>query len=245
MGALDATPGHAPSLLARALFCALSDSRKPDIRYYGRKSMPTEKKVAQVAELKGRIERAEIAIAASYQRVNVAQQIELRRAIREAGGEMRVVKNTLLKIAATDAGLEQFAQLADGPTAIVFGYEEPVAPARAVANYLKENDESAFKIRSAIVGGELVDAAYVEDLATVPPRDELLSRIAGGLVGKLRELMMLIDATPRELANLLEARANQLEDTTDSSDTTDSDSTDNETPSDEEVVEVSNESEAD
>ncbi len=210
--------------------------------------MPTEKKVAQVAELKDQIERAEIAIATSYQRVNVAQQIELRRAIREAGGEMRVVKNTLLKIAATDAGLEQFGQLADGPTAIVFGYEEPVAPARAIATYLKENDESAFKIRSAIVGGELVDAAYVEDLATVPPRDELLSRIAGGLVGKLRELMMLIDVTPREFVSLLEARANQLEDGANSSDTTDSDSAANEAPQDEEVVdedEVSNESETD
>ena len=174
--------------------------------------MPTAKKVQQVAELKDRIGRAEIAIATSYQHVAVAEQVALRRVIREAGAEMRVVKNTLWKLAAADAGLEQFAELVDGPTAVVFGYEEPVAPARALATYLREHAGSSFEIRRAIVDGELVDAAYVEDLATVPPRDELLARIAGGLVGKIRELMQLLDATTREFAGLVEARASQLED---------------------------------
>jgi len=67
------------------------------------------------------------------------------------------------------------------------------------------------EIRSAVVSGEVVDAAYVRDLATVPPREELLARIAGGLVGKVRELMMLLDATTRDFAGLIEARAAQLE----------------------------------
>jgi len=173
--------------------------------------MPTERKIQQVAELKDQIGRAEIAIAASYQGTSVAEQVALRQAIREVGAEMRVVKNTLLKIAATDAGLEQFGELADGPTAVVFGYDEPVAPARAITDYLKANDSSAVVIRRAVVGGELVDEAYVRDLATVPPREELLARIAGGLVGQIRELMGLLDATTREFAGLVEARAAQLE----------------------------------
>jgi large subunit ribosomal protein L10 len=173
--------------------------------------MPTERKIAQVADLKELISRAEIAIATSYQGTSVAEQVALRAAIREVGAEMRVVKNTLLKIAAADAGLEQFGSLADGPTAIVFGYGEPVGPARALANYLKEHADSAVEIRQAVVSGELVDAAYVKDLATVPPREELLARIAGGLFAKVRELMMLLDGTTREFAGLLEARATQLE----------------------------------
>ena len=173
--------------------------------------MPTAKKIEQVAELKDRISRAEIAIAASYQGTSVAEQVALRQAIREVGGEMRVVKNTLLKIAAADAGLEQFAELADGPTAVVFGYDEPVAPARALVTYLREHDNSAVEIRRAVVNGELVDAAYVRDLATVPPREELLARIAGGLVAKIRELMMLLDGTTREFAGLVAARVTQLE----------------------------------
>ena len=65
--------------------------------------------------------------------------------------------------------------------------------------------------QNASVSGEVVEAAYVHDLATVPPRDELLSRIAGGLVGKVRELMMLLDGTTREFAGLIEARAAQME----------------------------------
>jgi large subunit ribosomal protein L10 len=66
-------------------------------------------------------------------------------------------------------------------------------------------------IRRAVVNGAVVDAAYVQDLATVPPRDELLARIAGSLVAKVRELMMLLEATTREFAGLVEARAAQLE----------------------------------
>lgn len=174
--------------------------------------MPAAKKIEQVADLKDRIGRAEIAIATSYQGTTVAEQVALRRAISDAGAEMRVVKNTLLKIAASDAGLEQFGELADGPTAVVFGYDELVAPARALATYLKDNADSAVVIRRGVVNGELVDAAYIEDLATVPPRDELLARIAGGLVAQIRELMMLLDATTREFAGLVEARATQLED---------------------------------
>lgn len=173
--------------------------------------MPTERKIQQVAELKDQIGRAEIAIATSYQGTSVAEQVALRQAIREVGAEMRVVKNTLLKIAAADAGLEQFGELADGPTAVVFGYDEPVGPARALTAYLNDNDESAVEIRRAVVSGELVDEAYVRDLATVPPREELLARIAGGLVGQIRELMGLLDATTREFAGLVEARAAQLE----------------------------------
>jgi large subunit ribosomal protein L10 len=173
--------------------------------------MPTPKKIEQVAELKDRISRAEIAIAASYQGISVADQVALRSALREANAEMRVVKNTLLKIAAKDAGLEQFGELADGPTAVVFGFDDLVAPARALDQYIKDNAGTAVEIRRAVVSGEVVDAAYVRDLASVPPREELLSRIAGGLVGKVRELMMLLDGTTREFAGLLEARAVQME----------------------------------
>ena len=93
----------------------------------------------------------------------------------------------------------------------MFGFDDLVAPARALVDYIKANAGTAVKIRRAVVSGEVVDAAYVMDLATVPSREELLSRIAGGLVGKVRELMMLLDGTTREFAGLLEARAVQIE----------------------------------
>lgn len=173
--------------------------------------MPTERKVAQVAEIKQLLSDAEVAIATSFQHMPVHEQVELRKALADAGVQLRVVKNTLLRIAAVEAGREEFTSLIDGPTALVVGTDDPVAAARAVVNYTTDHRDTAFQFRNAVVGGTVVDVDYVRDLATVPPREELLARIAGGLTGKLIEFMGLIEATTREFAGLVEARASQLE----------------------------------
>ncbi len=173
--------------------------------------MPTERKIALVQELSELISDAEIAIATSYQGIGVADQTELRSAMREADVRFRVVKNTLLLLAADDAGLQQFRQLADGPTALVVGTGEPVTAARVINDYINAHPGTPVAIRNAIVSGELVDAGYVQGLATVPPRDELLARIAGGLVGQVTQLLGLLQGTTRNFAALVEARAQQLE----------------------------------
>ncbi len=173
--------------------------------------MPTERKVQLVQEIKDLISGAEIAIATSYQGVSVAEQTRLRTALSDVGVQFRVVKNTLLIRASQEAGLQQFGQLAAGPTALVVGAGEPVAAARAINSYIVTHPGTPIAIRNAVVGGELVDAAYVQDLATVPPRDELIARIAGGLVGQIVQLAGLVQATTRNFAGLIEARAKQLE----------------------------------
>lgn len=173
--------------------------------------MPTERKIAQVAELKELIEASEIAIATNYQGMPVTEQTLLRRQLNEVGVTLRIVKNTLLLRAASEAGREQFAQLADGPTALVTHPDDPVAAARAVATWTREHQGTTLTVRNAVIGDEVVDAAYVGDLATVPPRDELLGRLAGGLTGKVTELVMLLQASTRDLAGLIDARAQQLE----------------------------------
>lgn len=173
--------------------------------------MPTPRKERLVAELTELLQQAEIAIATSVAGVSVEQQVTLRRRLLDEGAQLRVVKNTLLRIAASNADAEVFAELADGPTALVVGFDEPIGAARGLSRYIADTPDTPMVIRNAVVSGQLVDAAYVRDLATVPPREELLARIAGGLVGKIRELMMLLDATTREFAGLIEARAAQLE----------------------------------
>tara|TARA_Y100001936_G_C16044295_1_gene653652 strand:- start:198 stop:737 length:540 start_codon:yes stop_codon:yes gene_type:complete len=173
--------------------------------------MTTAKKIEQVELLKDLIDRAEIAIAMTYQGTTVADQVELRDQLRQADAEVRVVKNTLFKRAAVDAGREEFAQLVDGPTALVFGYADPVAPAKALQNYIAEAENEFVHVKQAVVSGQLVDSSYISDLATVPPKEELVARIAGGLIGKVRELMLLLDATTRDFSGLIEARAAQLE----------------------------------
>ena len=172
--------------------------------------MPTQRKVDQVAGLTEMLSTAEIAIAASYQGMRVSDQTQLRQLLGDGGLQMRVVKNTLLRRAATEAGREYFAALAEGPTALVVG-PDPVAAARLVAQYRREHPQTVFAVRRAVVGADVVDNAYIEDLATVPPREELLARIAGGLTSKIAELAGLLQATTREFAGLIDARANQLE----------------------------------
>ncbi|MEX2373448.1 MAG: 50S ribosomal protein L10, partial [Dehalococcoidia bacterium] len=152
-----------------------------------------------------------IAISAQYQGISMAKQIELRARLREAGAEMHVVKNTLLRIAADQAGKPNFVQLAEGPTAIIVGYDEPVAPSKALVEYLRANADSKVQIRRAIIDGDVVDEAYIRDLATLPSKDELLAKLAGNVVGKIAEFSGLLVATQRQFVGLVEARATQLE----------------------------------
>ncbi|MBX7111846.1 MAG: 50S ribosomal protein L10 [Dehalococcoidia bacterium] len=173
--------------------------------------MPTQRKVDQVASLTELLSSAEIAIGASYQGMTVAQQTQLRQALGAEGVQLRVVKNTLLRRAAADAGREVIAQLAEGPTAVVVSNSDPVTAARLVAQFRREHAGTPFAVRSAVMGDTLYDAAYVEDLATVPPREELIARIAGGLTSKIAELAGLLQATTRDFASLIDARAKQLE----------------------------------
>lgn len=174
--------------------------------------MPTERKIALVAELKELIEGAGVAIGVSFQGMPATEQARLRRALAADGAALRVVKNSLLARAAAGAGREAFARLADGPTALVTHPDDPVAAARAVHRYRRDRPQAPLEVRSAAIGDLLVDAAYVADLATVPPREELLGRIAGGLTGKIVELLGLLEASMREFSGLLDARAQQLND---------------------------------
>jgi large subunit ribosomal protein L10 len=77
--------------------------------------------------------------------------------------------------------------------------------------YVREHANSPFQVRSAALGEDLVSAAYVQDLSTVPPRDQLIARIAGNLTSKVAELAGLLQATTRDFASLIDARAQQLE----------------------------------
>lgn len=173
--------------------------------------MPTPRKVEQVARIAELIDRAEIAISTAYQGVPMAKQTELRAQLRAAGAEMLVVKNTLLRIAAEQIGKPEYGQISEQATALVVGFDEPVAAAKALTAFIRANNDTKVAIRRAVVGGHVVDEAYVRDLATLPSREQLVAQLAGNLVGKIAELSGLLVATQREFAGLIEARAKQLE----------------------------------
>ena len=172
--------------------------------------MPTERKVQQVADLVDRISRAEVAIAASFSSESVSNQTALRQAMSNSSVEVKVIKNTLLRRAAAEAGKPLYSELADGPTAIAFAYDEPITAIKALVAYLDTLQDTNFAIRNGIYEDQVVDAAYIQELATLPSKEELLARLAGNLVGKISELASLLTATQRDFVGLIEARANQL-----------------------------------
>lgn len=173
--------------------------------------LPTPRKVAQVAQLEGVLSRAEIAISAAYQSEPMARQVALRSQLREAGAEMHVVKNTLLRIAANNIGRPEFAELGEEATAIIVGFDEPVSAAKALTAFIRSTDGTNVTIRRAVVSGQVVDEAYVRELATLPSQDELAARLAGNLTAKIAEFSGLLQAVQREFVGLIEARAVQLE----------------------------------
>ena len=174
--------------------------------------MPTEKKVALVAELEERIARASIAIGLDYRGLTVTQLQHLRRALREheANMELRVVKNSLWKRAAENAGKAEAGEVVQEATAILFGYEEPVTPPKALRTFTREN-RLDIPIYAAYMDGQLLSADAVADLATVPTRLELMAKLAGGLNSPVAGIALSLQDLLRRLAAVTAARADQLE----------------------------------
>ena len=172
--------------------------------------MPTARKIAAVEELTELLSRSSVVIGADYRGLNVAAVTALRRQLREAGLEMHVVKNTLYVRAAEATGKPGLAALADGPTALVVGFEDPIAPLKTVYEY-QRTARNAFAARNAYIDGEIVPSSQLAVLATLPPRDVLIAEVAGALQSPLTTFVYLTEATLQEFSGLLDARASQME----------------------------------
>ena len=163
-----------------------------------------------LADIKDSMERASIAISADYRGLTVAQITDLRRALRPANVEVKVVKNTLASMAAEQAGRPEMAQLTSGPTAIAFGYGDPVAPVKALTEHLRAR-RMQLTIHGGWIEGQILNRAGVESIATLPSREQLVADIVGKLQSPLYNLAGLLQASVRNFAGLVESRAKQLE----------------------------------
>ena len=172
--------------------------------------MPTPRKVAMLAEIQDRMSRASIAISADYRGMTVAQITELRRALRPAGAEVKVVKNTLALMAAKGAGRENMADIVQGPTALAIGYDDPIAPVKALTEHLRARRLN-IDIHGGWLEGKVLSRAEVESLATMPPKEQLIADVVGKIQSPLYNFAGLLQSTMRNFAGLVEARANQLE----------------------------------
>ncbi len=172
--------------------------------------MATAKKEAAVSELKALVERAAIVIGAEYRGLSVREMTALRRVLNQADVEVRVVKNRLFQLATRQAGIEDAGHVAEGPTLVIFGYGDVVAPARAVADYAR-TARNAFAPKKAYLDGALHDGSIVGELASLPSREELIAKLAGALISPVQDLATLLNDSIQTFARLVDARANQLE----------------------------------
>ena len=138
-----------------------------------------ELKAPIVDEIKGYVSDAKSAVLVDYRGLTVEQDTKLRKQLREAGVVYKVYKNTMLHLAFDGTDFAQLDIDLEGPTAIAFGIEDETAPARIINNFAKEAE--ALEIKSGVVDGEYYDAAGVKVLATIPSKDELISKLLGSL----------------------------------------------------------------
>jgi large subunit ribosomal protein L10 len=170
---------------------------------------PRPEKVAVVDEVRERFDNANAALLTEYRGLDVTALQQLRRALRDAGGEYKVYKNTLVRFAAREAGLD-IEDLLTGPTAIAFVGERPDgAPADAVLVAKALRDFARTNPALVVKGGVMDDRALSADdaraLADVEPREVLLARLAGGFAAPMQQFAGLLQALPRNFAYGLSA----------------------------------------
>jgi large subunit ribosomal protein L10 len=173
-------------------------------------SAQLERKSAVVADIKARLEDADAAVLTEYRGLTVAQIANLRAELRKAATDYKVFKNTLARRAAVDAGLEELVANLEGPVAIAFVRKDggdAVSAAKALREFAKTNDNLVLK--GGILGPRILTTKDVEALADVPPREQLLARLAGGFQAPLTKAAGLFQAFTRNFAYGLKAYIDQ------------------------------------
>ena len=179
--------------------------------------MDRTEKERVVAELVERLRETDSLIVADYRGLTNAQLVELRAKLRGSGARLSVVKNTLTRRAAEEAGTEALLALLEGPTAIAFVEAEgdPVAVAKALADASK--DTKVLALRGGLLSGQTLSGAEVEELAKLPAPEIVKSQLVGVIVAPLTQLAALLAAPLSDLVGLVDARIAQLEEGGDTS----------------------------
>ena len=164
-----------------------------------------------VAELAERLRSAETLMVADYRGLTMPEIEELRTRLLEAGARFTVVKNTLTKLAAEQAGTQQVLELIDGPTAIAFleADGDPVAVAKVLNETARAHD--VLVIRGGILDGSLVGDAEIKRLGTLPAADVLRAQLVGALSAPMATVVGVFSAPMRDFVGVLQARIEQLE----------------------------------
>jgi large subunit ribosomal protein L10 len=172
--------------------------------------MPTEKKKSIIEQLQETFAKSNSGIVTDYRGLKTADVVALRRKLREAGVEYHIVKNTLARIAAQQAGKDQIASIFEGPVAVAFVKDDISRSAKVLTEHI-----AAARITMAIKGGFLGNSVLtskdISTVATLPSREILIGRVLGGIQGPLYALLSQLNSPLRGLMVVLQERMKQLE----------------------------------
>jgi large subunit ribosomal protein L10 len=166
-------------------------------------------KAATVADLTARMKASSTAVLADYRGMTVGQMRDLRSKLRGGGIEMVVVKNTLARRAAKAAGYEPLGAELVGPIAMLFAVDDVSAPARILNDYIRANRKMV--IKAGLLEGQIIKADAVTELADLPSREILLSRLLGAMQAPLGNLASVLQAPLTKFARTLDAVRSQKE----------------------------------
>jgi large subunit ribosomal protein L10 len=164
--------------------------------------MERHEKEARVEELSKQLKGKGVVLLSDFTGMDVLTATEIRRRFREASVEFRVVKNTLVKRAIEDAGLADLSESLKGPNAIVLSKDDPIAPAKILAEF--EKKRSTPKIKSGWVESRVLTAAEIRRLAELPSRDVLLAQIAAGFQAPISGFAALLSEMLRRFVSTLD-----------------------------------------
>ncbi len=171
--------------------------------------MNRDQKAVEIEKLKGKFSKAQIMIVTDYKGLTVEKFNLLRRKLVEKNSHIKVIKNRLAKIAVKDTPMDALAVHFKGTTAVATSDTDPVGPAKAYTDFVKENEQVQFK--AAFMGGKVLSAAQVEALAKLPSREELVAKLMGSMQAPARNLVSVMAQIPRQVVNVLAAIRDQKE----------------------------------
>ena len=171
--------------------------------------MPSEKileqKKQQVAQLAEDFKKANVGVLVNYEGITVEKDTKLRKQLREAGCEYKVVKNTLLSLAFQEAGIEGLEEHLHGATAIAYSEKGYVDAPKILSDYAKDNEN--FTVKAGFIDGDTVDSKSIDELAKLPPKEVLVAQVLGGLNGPIQGFANVCSGTLRSLVIALNAIA--------------------------------------
>jgi len=167
-------------------------------------------KIQQVGQIAEKLKTAKVVVLTDYRGLSVAQLGDLRAKLRQADVEYRVIKNTLAKRAAEEAGVADLGPALTGPVAFALGYDDLSAPARLLGEWARST-RLKLDITGGLVEGRYYGAEQVRQLADLPSKEVLLAQLLGTLQTPIAQLVGTIQAPVQTLVGLLEAYKNKLE----------------------------------